>query len=123
MSCRRHLQPTGAVVLPGPLVIRELPQTLIQVQTLERGLGMEKSVGLIKVHPRALAARTLIDPCWAQGCLVLRSSAHLITKGQSYPESNFICYTGVKHSEYIHNHLHTLALVGAGTAPRRQPRP
>lgn len=30
--------------------MRELPQTLIQVQTLVRALGMEKSMGLTKVH-------------------------------------------------------------------------
>lgn len=55
---------------------------------------MEKSLGLTKVHILHLAVRTLIDPCWAHVCLMLRSGAHLITRGQSYPQNNFIYYTG-----------------------------
>jgi len=55
---------------------------------------MEKSLRLTKVHILHLAARTLIDPCWAHICLMLRSGAHLITKGQIYPQSNFIYYMG-----------------------------
>lgn len=67
------------------LGIRELPQTLIQVQTLIHGLGMESSMGLAKVHthtwPKDRSTHVGHRVATLPG-----SSTHSFIKEQSYPQ-------------------------------------
>lgn len=67
---------------------------MIQVQTLGRGLGMESSVGLTKVHTHTWPQ----DRSTHVGHRVASlpgSSTHLLIKEQSYPQSNFVSYMGI----------------------------
>lgn len=62
--------------------MRELPQTLIQVQTLVRGLRMEKSMGLTKVHTCTWLPEDRLIHAGHRAAFMPKNSTHLITKGR-----------------------------------------
>lgn len=64
------------------LVIRELPQTSVQVQTLVHGLWMEKSVGLTKVHACTWLPEDRSIHVKHRAAFMPRNSTHFITKEQ-----------------------------------------
>lgn len=120
-TCRRGKQ-SGLLDAPAALrhnhaskalVMRELPQTLIQVQTLVRALGMEKSMGLTKVHT---CTWLLEDKSIYVGHRAAFMHPTSSPRG-SYPQSNFTSHVGIMCSELVYKDLHTL---GFGTTPARR---
>lgn len=76
------------------LGIRELPQTLIQVQTLIHGLGMESSVGLAKVHTHTWPMLgTGLPSAWEQHPL-----PH---QGAKLPTDSVISYMAITNGEDV----------------------